>query len=102
MKIYLLILFGIITVSASGQNQGYNWCFGKYAAMTFNGGIPSPVYGCQIEPLPRAMGWYLSNEGTSTMSDMYGHLLFYSEGEHVWNRFNQLMPNGSNLLGCYS
>jgi PKD repeat protein len=86
----------------NAQHQADNWYFGKRAAITFNGGSPYPVYGCQIEPLPRGMGWYLNNEGTSSISDNNGHLLFYSEGEHVWNRFNHLMPNGNNLLGCYS
>jgi hypothetical protein len=103
MKTYFLLLITIVSQYALGQKQGNNWYFGKNAAITFNsGGIPTPVYGCQIVPLPRGMGWYLSNEGTSSISDVNGNLLFYSEGEHAWNRFNQVMPNGNQLLGCYS
>ena len=30
-----------------------------------------------------------------------GQLLFYTDGRKVWNANNQVMPNGSNLLGGF-
>jgi len=72
------------------------------AAIDFNSGTPVAISGCQIVPLPQGMGWYLHNEGCASIADNNGDLLFYSEGNHVWNRNNQVMPDGNNLLGCYS
>jgi hypothetical protein len=85
------------------QNQGNKWYFGYMSALDFNGGSPPvSISGCQIIPLSQGTGWYLHNEGTSSISDNLGNLLFYSEGQNIWNSNNQLMPNGSGLMGCYS
>ncbi|MBK7174998.1 MAG: gliding motility-associated C-terminal domain-containing protein, partial [Bacteroidales bacterium] len=37
--------------------------------------------------------------GSTVMSDTAGNLLFYTNGEKVWNRNHTLMPNGSYLNG---
>ncbi|MBK8338562.1 MAG: hypothetical protein IPK99_00425 [Flavobacteriales bacterium] len=39
------------------------------------------------------------NEGTSSICDSTGALLFYSNGVKVWDRTQQVMTNGSNLMG---
>jgi hypothetical protein len=44
----------------------------------------------------------LHNEGQSVISDSAGTLLFYTNGEVVWNKNHQIMPNGSGLLGNIS
>ncbi len=100
-KLCCLIVMFITCGVCSGQNQGNKWYFGYMSAIDFNSGTPVPITGCQIIPLPQT-GWFLHNEGCASIGDNNGDLLFYSEGQHVWNRNNQVMPNGNNLLGCYS
>lgn len=41
----------------------------------------------------------VSSEGSTTMSDLNGDLLFYSNGVNVWDKNNTLMPNGTGLHG---
>lgn len=41
-------------------------------------------------------------ESSSTISDADGNLLFFSDGLSVWDRNENLMPNGTGLLGHYS
>lgn len=41
----------------------------------------------------------LAYEGCSSIADSAGNLLFYTEGKTVWNRFHQVMSNGTGLLG---
>lgn len=41
----------------------------------------------------------LSQEATSSISEIDGNLLFYTDGLNVWNREFQLMPNGTGLIG---
>ena len=103
MKNLLFIFTFFIFQVAYSQNQGNKWYFGYMSALDFNSGSPpASISGCQIIPLPQDGTWFPSNEGTSTISDNLGNLLFYSEGQHVWNRANQVMPHGDSLLGCYS
>lgn len=39
----------------------------------------------------------LGHEGTASVCDANGQLLFYTEGDRIWDKNNNLMPNGSNL-----
>jgi gliding motility-associated-like protein len=87
--ITLLLLFvGSYTIA---QNQAANWFFGYGAGLRFDLGA---------DTLTTVDGGALStNEGCATISDAFGDLLFYTDGSFVWNRNNDIMPNGSNLLG---
>lgn len=64
------------------------WRFGQNAGVSFPGGAAS-VAGAQIN----------SPEGCASVAGPDGSLLFYTDGDFVWNRQNQLMPNGSGLFG---
>lgn len=72
-----------------------NW-FMPSTAMHFSGTNPPTVDSCNV--LHAEDG----NECTSSVSDLNGNLLFYTEGLHVWNRNHQQMPNGSGLLSHVS
>jgi hypothetical protein len=76
------------------QKEFSNWIFGRNAGISFNTPDLKPINinGSQLNT------W----EGCSSVSDKYGKLLFYSDGTKVWNKNNQLMPNGTNLNGYYS
>src|SRR6185295_5716086 len=83
----LLLYFALSKLYA--QHEANNWYFGYYAGMNFSGG----------SPVAFTNGSLISDEGCSTISDNAGNLLFYTNGENVWDRNHQLMPNGAGLLG---
>jgi len=90
VKTWLFIGFSfLLPFSGISQGEFNNWYFGSFAGVTFNFGAPQALMDGQ-------MG---ANRGSITVSDSLGNLLFYSNGEKVWNRNHQVMPNGNNLIG---
>ncbi|MFL5763790.1 MAG: T9SS type A sorting domain-containing protein [Bacteroidia bacterium] len=76
-------------MACRGQNGRYNnWYFGYYKGITFNSGTPALLTGSQIQ----------TDENSATISDAAGNLLFYTNGLSVWDKNNNLMPNGSGLF----
>jgi hypothetical protein len=67
-----------------------NWIFLKNR-MKFIDGEPTLT---QNSPIQNE-----NNECTSSISDIDGNFLFSSDGQNVWDRENNLMPNGTGLLG---
>ena len=71
------------------------WYFGKGAGIDFNEEKDK-------DPPPRSIAKPHSMdapEGTSTISDANGDVLFYAHGDSVWNRENKPMPNGTEIGG---
>lgn len=93
MKTYLLFLCAFLaSAPAFAQKEAYNWYFGDHAGITFHENKPVSTYGSLH-----------SFEGCAVMSDRTtGELLFYTNGETVWNRNHQIMSNGTGLLGGQS
>src|SRR5580765_2825219 len=91
-KILLLLSLSFIQITAFAQHQADNWFFGTYAGLDFSSGSPVAV----------STGALTTTEGCSTISDAQGNLLFYTNGVSVWNRNNQIMPNGDSLNGDIS
>ena len=85
----MLLLDGI------GQ-QNNNWCFGRHATLDFNAVSGSPV------PTIKSGSIIEAKEGSATISDASGKLLFYTDGVNVYNRLHQRMPNGSDIGGDLS
>ncbi len=86
--VFLLILFPIFSQAQNLQNN--QWRFGTTGAVDFNTVPPSFVPGCPIS----------TSEGSASVADrLTGALLFYTNGVTVWNANNQVMPNGTGLLG---
>lgn len=83
-------------VGAFAQGQGNLWYFGDNIGLDFGGGSPSLVSGGQTGTDAPGVG---SQEGTASVCDRYGNLLFYTSGKTIWNRNHQPMPNGTNLFG---
>jgi len=73
------------------QPQHHHWFFGFGAGLDLSTPVPTPVTG----PLS-------TDEGCTSISDANGQLLFFSNGETVWDRTLSLMPNGTGLLGHFS
>jgi hypothetical protein len=76
----------------AGQAQKENnvWVFGDSMGIDFNG--PTPTI---IKTSIRTLG------GSAAVSNSDGQLLFYTQGDHIWNRNHQLMPSGSDLIAPY-
>src|ERR1041385_2650028 len=83
---FCLILFAPLLYS---QNQTINWYFGQNAGITFSTHPPTYIGGGQLNTF----------EGTSSMSDNSGNLLFYTDGMKVIDRNHNQMPNGIGLNG---
>ena len=91
MKKILLLILLFACLPSIAQNQAANWFFGYGAALEFDLGANT---------LTSINGGALStNEGCATISDGLGNLLFYTEGSIVWDRNNNVMPNGTGLFG---
>lgn len=88
-KLCVLSVNMLAALSCFGQGEINNWYFGNNAAMTFNSGVPVALSGSAL----------VSYEGSSSISDSAGNLLFYTNGINVWNKFNIQMPNGYGLFG---
>lgn len=107
--IYTFLLLGSIDVSA--QRQASNWFFGDKAGLTWNTTrtmIGAPVGGTTggsvaLTDLPVVIPSQIqTDEGCFSLSTDQGLLLFYSDGERIWDRSNTIMPNGSGLNGNFS
>ncbi|MBW6481679.1 MAG: gliding motility-associated C-terminal domain-containing protein [Vicingaceae bacterium] len=64
-----------------------HWYFGNGAGLDFSSGNPVAVTNGALHSI----------EGCATMSDTSGNLLFYTDGDTVWDRTHNAMPNGTGL-----
>jgi hypothetical protein len=77
----------LLAVVVHAQPAAKNWAFGNKGGLTFT---PTPVaFTSAINTL----------EGSASISDQSGNLLFYTDGSKVWNKNNAVMPNGTGLAG---
>lgn len=100
--IYRLLLTGfclLLALQGNGQTY-YNqtskflkansvWAFGDSIGLNFNTGVPTPFH----------TKMYTLEGAASVANPATGSLLFYSDGMTCWNAANQIMPNGTDLMG---
>jgi gliding motility-associated-like protein len=90
-KIYItLIIIWFAQTLLYSQHQADNWFLGQWAGINFTTGDPVPFLVNQ----PPLSGF---SEG-AVISDSIGNILFYTNGQVIWNRNNVVMQNGDNLL----
>ena len=77
------------STSSGSANEGNIWHFGQNAGIDFNSGSAIAISGGQIN----------TNEGCASICDVNGNLLFYTDGQNVYDVNHNLMPNGNGLLG---
>lgn len=91
----LLLLFSVRGSGQSASKINNIWAVGHSTSgyqgilMDFNNPGPPVLSTCAMN----------SNEGCATVSDVSGQLLFYSNGNVVWDRLHNPMPNGRDLEG---
>tara|TARA_R110000850_G_scaffold277058_1_gene421908 strand:+ start:148772 stop:150964 length:2193 start_codon:yes stop_codon:yes gene_type:complete len=86
------VLFFIVILCSffvTAQNEGSIWYFGTNAGLDFNTSPPTPIADGQINTL----------EGSATIADANGQILFYTDGTKAYDRNHNLMPNGAGGLG---
>lgn len=74
---------------AAQTAERQNWYFGVRAGLSFSTATPTVLTD----------GMTTQVNATACMSDANGTLLFYTDGSRVWNRYHQVMANGSGLDG---
>ncbi len=87
-KILFYLVF-LIPLSGYSQREANIWYFGNKAGIDFNSGKPEPLNNSAMN------SW----EGSASISDTLGNLLFYTDGMQIWNRNHQVMPNSEELNG---
>ncbi len=92
MKASVTILFLFFSINfLFAQKQGNIWYFAGNG-IDFNSGSPVLLTDGQIPGSSNI-------EGTASISDSAGNLLFYATATTIWNKNHQIMQNGSGLLG---
>ncbi len=74
--------------------QNYVWTFGMKASVNFGSG--SPVPDTSAYPLYEAI------EGSASVCDTAGNLLFYTNGKNVYDRTHTVMPSGADIVPFYT
>lgn len=92
LRFFFLFLFFLGRVVGFSQNEARNWYFGNGEGISFASGIPSVLTG----------GAITTTNGCSVISSTSGNLLFYTDGQTVYNQTHTVMANGTGLLGTNS
>lgn len=88
-SIFYLLAFFLFSRHSFGQREAANWYFGYFTGATFNSSSPSILRDSKMQ----------SEEGSASISDSHGNLLFYSNGRSLLNRSHTLLKNSDGLLG---
>ncbi len=89
LAFFIFIFLIIARVSAQYNTpQNYLWYFGHNAALNFASGTPVAITTSAM--------W--QDEGSVSVANAAGTLLFYSDGDQVWNRNNVVMAGST--AGC--
>ncbi|MBP6389377.1 MAG: hypothetical protein KA175_00840 [Flavobacteriales bacterium] len=78
----------VACLHCTGQEQNNWWYFGE-VALDLNSGSPVLNTNSAMDQM----------EGSASIADAQGNLLFYTDGVTIWNRSDLPMPNGTGLLG---
>ncbi|TDP57876.1 T9SS type B sorting domain-containing protein [Flavobacterium dankookense] len=86
-NLFMIIFF--ISFLSFSQNETDHWYFGKNGGIDFGNG--------EVEVLEDSS--MVTPAGCSSISDDDGNLMFYTNGQTVWNKNHQIMTNGEGLSG---
>jgi hypothetical protein len=92
-RLTLSLLFLLISQGVFGQNEANIWYFGHNAGLDFNRKGPAALQNSAMET--RGSSAVISHSQT-------GELLFYSNGEKIWNRHHEVMTNGDGIFGSHT
>jgi hypothetical protein len=95
MKNFYLFIFFLLSLEGYSQKQGNIWYFGEKCGLDFNSG--SPVILTNGRTGTDTLQY--SQEGTSSIADSTGALVFYTGGKTIWKRNHMPMVHGSSMMG---
>jgi len=81
----------LIPLDTVAQQENDIWYFGMLGGIDFTSGTAVAINNSVM---------WSGYEGSASISDQNGNLLFYTNGQTVWNRNHAPMPNGTGLLGA--
>lgn len=87
---YFIILLNLYANAQIGK-EAWHWNFNYNLSLDFSSG--HPILGSS------AVHGSVGGEGCASINDSNGQLLFYSDGNFVWDKNNNQMPNGFGLIG---
>ncbi len=94
-RLLLFIFICLYACALHAQKEENVWLFGLNTALDFNAGSPPDSIG---SPAP-----FQVREALATYCNPNtGELLFYTEGDTVYNKNGAVMPNGAKLTGNFS
>jgi gliding motility-associated-like protein len=97
LKVGVFIFFNISFFLFANCQQWNNWTFGNKSGLNFSTSPPS-VFLSALKPTKNLQGNKISMSCES-ISDKQGKLLFYTDGQYVYNKLHQIMENGDSILG---
>lgn len=89
---FLCIIFLCLFCNLQAQEEASNWYFGDKAGLKFSTSTVTAIGDGNI----------MAIEGCAAISDRNGNLLFYTDGEKIFDRSHSLMQNGDGLKGHVS
>ncbi|CAN5858847.1 hypothetical protein BH11BAC7_BH11BAC7_07720 [soil metagenome] len=92
----IALIFILLPLLCFSQRQQNIWYFGDQAGIDFNSGFPVAITNGQTTLINNA------GEGSAAICDSSGSLLFYTNGDNIWNKNQQVMMNGDSLLSDFS
>jgi PKD repeat protein len=92
VKILILFLLLILGRFSFAQKEANIWYFGNRTGLDFNTQPLTILYNSKLN----------SSEGSGSVADSSGNLLFYSDGDTIWNKDHKIMNNGTGLSNKYS
>ena len=91
-----VFFFSFFLIQQATAQQNNIWYFGEKAGISFNTGTGATI------PIAITNGAMTALEGCASICDANGALLFYTNGETVYNRNHKVMANGTGLKGNVS
>ncbi len=86
----LIIVLSLFVCNVSfSQGEGNIWYFGENAGLDFNSGQAVAITNSALNTI----------EGSASISDSNGNILFYTNGVVVYDGSHSVMQNGTGLLG---
>ncbi len=87
--LHSILSLSLALVTMAQQHYGDVWQFGSSVGLDFSACEPQVITGANA-----------GFEGTASICDENGQLLFYTNTETVWNRQHAVMPNGVLYVGA--
>ena len=89
LKSFCIAALLLFNISLFSQNQTKKWYFGDQAGLDFNTTPPTILTNGAIN----------ANNSCASIADAAGNLLFYTDGQTVYNSSHVVMSNGTGLFG---